>query len=457
MTRTGVMIATAAAVLSACSGADTDTGTDTEPEPDGDTFYVSRSGSDLDGASWLTAWSELDQVDWAAVGPGDLVLIDGADAGMEYRTTLEVAASGEAAHPIFVRAAQAAGHGGPVRLFGGRATPLPDCGDGAYVYETAGVSESGVVVEDQSYIVIDGMRAGGIVISGHDGPGIRLGAGSSHVTVRNAEISDNGIAFRGGYVDGAPVEDDAGPWNPGYPGVLLSGSHHVFERVVAHDNGEDSFQSSGGLLDFTLRLSWLHNTRTTPGDPRQPFNYCAHTDGIQVWAGGAQSGVTVEDSVMGPGLDNGLILGDTGGTHVDDVTVTNTLFVDVQSNDLYGAEDSAGWIVDHVTSYMLDGCVWEVDGTGHSVTNSVFDTGCFNPQGPPTEFSGNCFWQTDTLPTPANTNADPLFVGPMPDVPDPSLDFMADIDLTPGPGTGCPAGAGASITSVAALLSAIGY
>src|SRR2546427_12453173 len=41
------------------------------------TWYVSLNGSNADGISWATAWSDLNKVNWSMVQPGDTIVIDG--------------------------------------------------------------------------------------------------------------------------------------------------------------------------------------------------------------------------------------------------------------------------------------------------------------------------------------------------------------------------------------------
>jgi hypothetical protein len=64
-----------------------------------------------------------------------------------------------------------------------------------------------------------------------------------------------------------------------------------------HDNGQDAFQSGGPLNDITIHHSWLHFDRENPLQPAgSAFNApCTHQDGLQIYGGGDQSGVTIRD------------------------------------------------------------------------------------------------------------------------------------------------------------------
>src|SRR5688572_3380963 len=94
------------------------------------TFYVSRNGSNGDGRSWAAAWSELSRINWAAVAPGDTILVDGGstacpslgpgyNCGMVYNSTLTLGKSGTSSAPITVRLASDAGRNGTVIIDGG--------------------------------------------------------------------------------------------------------------------------------------------------------------------------------------------------------------------------------------------------------------------------------------------------------------------------------------------------
>jgi hypothetical protein len=302
------------------------------------------------------------------------------------------------------------------------------------------------------------MRARGIVIKSHNGPGILPAAGSDHITFRNMELFDNGTAFRGGFTNGAPYSDPNGPWNPIGPNVELVGTNLTFERINSHDAGEDSFQSDGGFGQLTLRQVWLHNERQHPsavgpttdwGAPGPAaFNLCAHTDGIQAYAGGPMAGITIESSVLGPGLGSAMMIGDSG--LVDDVSLTDTLLV---STGVQASGAVTGWNLTNVTGYSPE-CAAIIEGTGNSISNSVFYGGCLTP--PEIAFTNNCWWNmSDSWFDGTNIHADPLFVGPIPPTSN-SFQDLAAVDFALQPGSPC-AGKGSQVTSVAQLLQTLGY
>lgn len=447
------------------------------------TYHVSRTGSNAGGSSWAEAWNELDQIDWDAIQPGDTILVDGGptecsypvkvtdqsntphsssgdDCGMVYQSTLTVSKSGEPGNPITIRLADESGRNGTVRIFGGRSTPLPYCGQLGYVAQSA--RERGIYICGESYVRIDGLHWSGIMIYGHGLHGIWLHRCDQHdITIRNVEVFDNGVGRAGG---------------PDQQGIYPVGDNLAFERVIVHDNGQDAFQTGYQMAvnNFMLKRSWLYNQRPHPTEEDEPFNYCTHSDGIQIYGGGDLYGLAVEDSIIGPGFAQGLILGDYGDNHdatVHNVTIRNTLIV-----HHHGASSNAGLLVKYEpdsnslpTGYEIDhvtvvrdantcerpedcpSATWHsmyVHGSGHQVTGSIFVGGTYLEVEGDRAASHNFNWQVEDGSDIA-TEADPMFVDD---------EFrgvgrgFADFDFSLQPGS--PAyGAGSSISSVAQLLT----
>lgn len=338
------------------------------PTPAGPTFYVSRNGSNADGRSWTSAWNELDQVDWRQLARGSTLLLDGGPAEMTYRTPLVVRASG-----VAIRLAGEPGRNGRAVIFGGRATPLPYYGQPRREYPppTRGNDygiEIGTEQDDDggariADVTIDGTKWGGIRVRGARAAGVRLRAGNARVTLRNLEIDDNG--------DVLPEPSSGGTaWYPDNPGIILAGVGHVFERLAIHDNGQDAIQSAGStgtsFADLTVRGSWLYATRTKPDGSIWNLGEQNHPDGIQIFSGGEQAGLTVERSVIGPLLMHGLILGDAGCRDdptcdwavVSGVTVRDSLFYGSFNASIHsgGSDQVPGrplpraWRIERVTS-----------------------------------------------------------------------------------------------------------
>ena len=390
-------------------------------------FYVSKAGNNTDGRSWDTAWNELDQIQWEAVRPGDTIVIDGG----EYHTQLDVETSGVPGLPITITT------NGKQVMLDGQLPALPYCGQLNYI-PTEG--DDAIDLEDRSYIVIDGLDWSGIIIRNHM-RGIKMREGASNITVRNLEIHDNG------YVRGSGSNTA-----PSGPGVRLGGSDILFERVIIHDNGQDAFQAGFGLWNFTLRNSWLYNSREHPTMHGMSFNYCSHTDGIQIYDGGLQGPVVVEDSIIGPSFTQGIIIG--SNATVNDVLIRNTLLVGSENAGIIISDggQSSNWTLQNVTivqDAMQERWNLKMNGNGHQIRDSIFwggpwGIGIFNWS----ETIRNYYWLTPDTYSVA-VEMDPMFV-------DDDYGFFqgegfADFDFTIQ-NPAIPPGTGSSITSVAELL-----
>jgi len=389
-------------------------------------FYVSRTGDNTDGRSWTTAWNELDQIAWELVRPGSVVTI----AGGEYHTRMAVGASGVPSDWITITT-----DGNQVVMDGLRPAP-PYCGQVDY---TPVPGDDAVELDGQGYIIIDGRDWRGIVVRNH-ARGIRLREGAHNIVVRNVEVYNNGWSIG----SGADREPDG-------PGVELGGSNILFERVIIHDNGQDAFQSGWGVWNFTLRQSWLYNSREHPNRSGVSFNYCSHTDGIQIYGDYVQGPFAVQDSIIGPSFTQGIII--SAVSNVDNVLVDNTLFV---GNANAGIVISAGgtssnWMIRNATivqSPTEDSWNVRMEGYGHQVRDSVFwggpwGIGIFDW----TDASGNINWLTPDRYGIA-IELDPMFIDDdylLVGESFADFDFMMQNPEIP-PQTGC------SITAVAQLL-----
>lgn len=409
----------------------------------GRTFYVSKTGSNADGTSWATAWNELDQINWAAIRPGDRILLDGGSNQMLYESTLTLSKSGTPDQPIKIQLADEAGRNGKVIIFGGRSKPLPYCGQIHYEFETENVRNTGIFI-DAAWLIIDGKKWQGISIYGHNAWGIRLEPGASHVTLRNIEVYDNGVATL-----------ESNGWTPNSPGVRIAGPNITLERALIHDNGQDAIQSANGnngLANFTVRQSWLYNLRQHPSVD-ESFNWCTHTDGLQIFDGGTLSGFLIENTIIGPGFTNGVNMGqklEPSGVNAvtNNVTFKDVLFMKPADNGIMGHPTTkpTGWLLDHVTAHCPNtkwNCLF-LEGSGHTVRNSIISGArLYLPDGL-AEISGNCQWQSEGFQL--GQIVEFKFV----DV-DNSDPFSLD-DYTLLPHSPC-SGAGSRLTSVAQLLS----
>ncbi|MEW6030135.1 MAG: right-handed parallel beta-helix repeat-containing protein [Chloroflexota bacterium] len=402
---------------------------DEQSPEDASFFHISKSGNNTDGKSWDTAWNELDQIQWEEVKPGDTIVI----AGGEYHTQLDVKKSGVPGLPITITT------NGKQVVFDGQRPMLPYCGQTNY---TPIPGDDAIDLENQSHIVIDGRDWSGIVIRNHL-RGIKMQESASNIIVRNVEIHDNGYSRDLGSDVVAPDG----------PGVRLGGSEILFERVIIHDNGQDAFQVGWGVWNFTLRNSWLYNSREHPVERGKAFNYCSHTDGIQIYGGGVQGPVVIEDSIIGPSFTQGIIISST--VIVDNVVIKNTLFVGSDNAGIIISDEgqTSNWTLQNVTIVQdaSDDRSWSVklNGNGHRIRDSIFwggpwGIGVFNWS----EAVGNFNWSTPDEYDVA-VEMDPMFV-------DSEYGLVqgegfADFDFTIQ-NPEIPPGVGSSITSVTELL-----
>lgn len=454
------------------------------------TWYVSRHGDNVDGRSWATAWNELDRINWSLVRPGDVVLVDGGarpcrsnytfanhetarpglSCGMLYRTPLSVRANGTPAAPVTVRLANEAGRNGTAVVFGGRASKLPHCNQADYK-ASGRAAAFGIAVPGMRHVVIDGGHRSGIMVYGAESGVDLVSDATAFVTLRNLEIFDNGTAGR---------------WAHGYrtdgEGISLVGHDITVDRSLIHDNGQDAVQdrytgpinndSHAPLSNIAVTNSWLYVSREHPVYRGYGFNSgsqaiesqdCAHVDGIQIWGGGLhQRRLTVDHSIFGPFLAQGVYPANRNTTSFDDVTITNTLFLDILNHSIIGdrvASDRntpANWKIRRVTSYLSDepgsrrGAL-DLAGVNHSVRNSIFYNGYFADAGSVDSAGGNVFWGGDRVP--GGTRDDPGFPGPLPSARERTFASLVGADFTPT----CRvcAGAGSPLHGVKDLLDRI--
>ena len=491
----------------------------------GSLFYVSRNGNNSNGRSWATAWNELDQIEWNQVRPGDGIIIDGGSQSMTYRTTLRPAASGSNDKPIVIRLASDNGRTGQAIFFGGNGVPLPECGQKTWdtsQHQNAGVA--GIELDNGiSNIVIDGRKRGGIVIHGWKQHGVKFKPDTSsnnrddnpkNITLLYMEIYNNG---------GIRQQNDGASQNLYYPdhggsGIKLAGIGHSFHFLEVHDNAGDAIQSAytnpgGGVHnnmdDFTLTDSWLYNQRkhsgvdnspsgetctasnrsgcdelgapqmgkhyyeypSTPANRQESFNWCTHSDGIQIYSSGEFDTMHIERTIIGPNFMNALLLGDRNSTNhtawvnnltLKDVVLTRYMFA---AAGMKNRPDRAGknWDLNNVTIYghhsNTNKGTLNLDSNAnhdeHRIVNSIMMYGRTNFPNGNIAFNNNCEFAmySDTI---GGRKVDPQFKTILNrDVFEDNLsvDFATVFidDYTPQNGVCRSAGSG--ISSVAELLA----
>lgn len=354
-------------------------------------FYISKGGNNTLGTSWESAWNELDQIDWDAIQPNSLIFIDGGANQMTYETSLTIEKSGAPNAIISIEKSKEPGRNGNVVIFGGREDLLPFCFQPDVDFENLPTLQPyGINTNDHSYISIDGGGWNGIQIHGFGRSGVILEHESTNITLRNIEIFNNGDILKneqGVYTD--------------RPGLILGGKNHIAEFLNIHDNGQDAIQSiwqDSQIENFTLRYSWLHNERRHPTVSNESFNFCTHSDGIQIYSGGVVKNVTVDRSFIGPGFTNALLLGSKGATSVENFTLTHSVVSKPAENGLSSQDTAArNFRVDRVIFDCWNTkwtCMNIYGDDSHSVTNSILYGSEINFLGGLDTFYGNCAWQT---------------------------------------------------------------
>ena len=304
---------------------------------------------------------------------------------------------------VTIERSTAAGHDGTVVIDGGRDTPLPYCGQASYAARSG--ASVGINLNGHSYVAINGMTRSGIVVRGAQF-GVKMGPGG-HDLLRNLEIFDNGWA-------------DSHSW--GYSsdgdGVLMGGQDNGYGRLLIHDNGQDEFHSDPAGYDESgswVANSWMGAMRAHPNYPGEPFNDlqasghdpgCTHADGIQLFAPATtMSGLSISHDVFGPGTNQGLYPSDGGTkTTFNNVTVTDSLFLDTASHNIITDNAVHGWNLSYDTIFATQGG-FEIPSNGTNTMTHVLKYGgyVYSPGGSWTT-SGNTWYLGDPLPGGANSN-----------------------------------------------------
>jgi hypothetical protein len=410
----------------------------------GTSYYVSKNGNNSTGRSWANAWNELNQIRWDLVTAGSIIYIDGGTTSMTYTTTLAIGKSGTSTYPITIRTSDETAHRGQVIIFGGRNSNLPYCGQSSYTNQSdSSMREYAITTNGYDYVRIDGRRWRGIVMTGHRVSGMKFDPNSRNITVKYVEIYNNGQA-----------RSTSSGWQSDSPGVRLAGLNITFTRAIIHDNGADAFQSLYGdnnIANFRLQESWLYNGRVHP-TVNESFNYCTHTDGIQLYDGGVISGITVTETFFGPGFTQNVILGQTTTSNGSWAEVHNVTFRDVvfsrgADNGVLGYRntESANWLLERVTIDCTGtkyNCL-RINNTNHTVRYSIIYNGLIDfPDGMPS-YSANCLWNTrgDDI----GTERNPGFASTM--TSSTSMFLMANYSVSSSSCTG------SRLTSVSQLLA----
>jgi hypothetical protein len=173
---------------------------------------------------------------------------------------------------------------------------------------------------------------------------------------------------------------------------------------------------------------------------------------VQIYDGGLIKGITIEESIIGPGFTQMLYLGQVtsssgASADVQDVMLEHVLFFKGADNGVlaYAGSDSHNWQIDHVTFHCpnTQGHCLRIDNSDHSVTNSIFYDAIVTFHDGLDHFQGNCQWQTQGFDIGQTLN--PQFINA-------TVDPFSLDNYQMQAGSPC-IGKGSKITSVQQLLS----
>lgn len=346
------------------------------------TYYVSAEGDDkADGTSPDKPWRTLAHADEHKFVPGDHLLLRGGDT-FSGALKLYTGEAGQADKPVVI------GSYGT-----GRATIQGGQDPALYIYDTAGVSISGLTIVGEGALKspLPGIRVyndlpgdktlDGVTISQVDVSGFQMGisvvgnngsSGFSHIKISDSKLHDNRDAglFSDGpepdpqpkgqhplkdfEVSGVEAYDNLG--NPGDHktstgnGINLGGVDGVrIENSVAHGNGASCASSSGPIG------IWIHDVSDAVISHNVSYanRTAAFTDG-----GGFDVDQNTEDAVMeynlahdnwGPGF---MVYAGSAAVRSKNVTVRYNLSMDdaqgpkTAESITYGAMMMAGYVDD---------------------------------------------------------------------------------------------------------------
>jgi hypothetical protein len=351
----------------------------------GTTYYVSKSGHSGDGRSWITAWNDLDQINWNVVLPGDTIVLDGGSSEVVYTSTLTIGRSGDIDNPITIKLASEPGHDGRVVIDGGL-TYWPCQATGASPYTQnppPGTRQWGLDLNAQSWIVVDGGKWGGIEIRNHTSTGVRF-HNASHIRLSNLHIHHNTF----------PDVADG-------PGISISGDSIVLEKLDIHNDGQDAIQG-GNVTNLVLQDSYLHD------------HYCSHPDGIQLFKG-ANRNLIIRRNVFANGLLQAIFLGEQNpalDSTTSDVEISYNVIHDTHYGIVSNHHNNQNWKVynNTIVDMLYHGIDLYASGGGMEFRNNILYNASYVINNGVQ--SNNIYYQVPFAPWGENGSikADPLFL-----------------------------------------------
>jgi hypothetical protein len=282
---------------------------------DGGNYYVdSLSGSDANpGTNPSTPWRTLEAVSSRTFGPGDTIYLR---RGSEWAGGLVINGSGADGRPLTVAA------------YGDGERPI--------IHSDAGQEWSRVVTIGGSWVVLEGM----LIREAHEF-GVAIDAGTSHVTVRDCEITAVGIGVgvmgRNSLITGNLIHDlnmvhndpDDGDDDYGALAVCLYDSFNEvsYNQIYSCSASSCDYGTDGGAVEIygTVEGSYIHH------------NLAQNGDGFTEIGGGAAINTVIAYNVS---IDNGLFI----TVHLDGNFGSTVRNLRVEHNTIVETAE-AGWAV----------------------------------------------------------------------------------------------------------------
>jgi hypothetical protein len=434
-------------------------------------------------------WTEFDQIDYGAIdGSSDKEVFIVGGSGQVYNTTLAPTGSVQKFTVI----------NGPIEHTGPRPSLLPQSGqpnpvtysdDGGHAIDCDGVTD----------VVFDGSQWQWWLISKWQSNAISFNGSSARITLRNMELWDNGIV---GSTTGYDTNNQicGGSYTlyssstvaaaPNGAAIRVGGDNHLFEKLIINSNGCDAIQSQHNTPtnNLTINLCWLGNGRvnTRPtgtntggslnninGSGAGPFSTSCHSDGVHIFSGGAQSGLTITNSIIF-NVNNGILTVESfNGTSMANQTLDNVLLINTENNSILSGTGIAqnNMSLNRVTMYSINlqqhfiqggagSTGWSINNTLAGSAGSLWSCRDINMFGHGSISGGNNFADNDIV---FGTGAGAIFTHQNINFNSPPVDYTdMSFDLTPtnlaNPSafaTGTIAGM-LGVTSVSAINGATG-
>jgi hypothetical protein len=268
-------------------------------------YYVSPGGNNAGGLSYKSAWTEMNQINWAVLKTNDVIYIDGGTSGITYRTPLEIPASSPV---VQILLPSTKGHNGKITL-DGSLSPSPS---GILIQGPAQLfpqNSTGFPTAANGYavtslpIIVQHWKSCGVVVY------------NSQATVSNMEIAYN----QHGLVYIAPQQNQ---------------QTNLYAAMV-HDNSYVNVENSFGV-GLNAQWCWIYNSAYP--QPTAP----------QIWGfiGRGTSQTFLSDCIIGPGLSYGAQVEASSA-----LSVVGSTFIDATVANINCLANSSASI-DHCTSFM---------------------------------------------------------------------------------------------------------